>query len=218
MLRRQKTVVLHVRARHKTSTTSPEEARAVCKFCCPHLNCGFQFLSKHGMQVHAARCEWKNEFEVDFIVSHRGPVVARQYKIRWKGYSSDYDTFEPRDNVHPELIRDYEISNGVYVHGWKHRCDVCDLPCSSARGVAIHKAKAHKKAKQQNFTGSLEDKHVTMCKLVKQQGIRPIIKCCGKPLDNVFRSKYLGTIFTADAQQVHERCQGKDCKSANQVW
>ena len=113
---------------------------------------------------------------MDSIVTHRGPVVARQYKIRWKGYISDYDTFESRDNIHPELIKDYEMSNGVYVHGWKHRYDVCDLPCSSARGVAIHKAKAHKKAKQQNFIGTLADKHVNLCKIVKQQADRPTIK------------------------------------------
>ena len=142
-----KTVVLHVRAQDETSPTSPDEAKAVCKFRCPHLNCGFMFLTKHGMQVHAGRCKWKDEFEVDCIVGHRGPIVARQYKIRWKGYSEEYDTFEPRSNIHPELIKDYEIDNNVYVHGWRYRCGVCDLPCSSARGVAIHKAKAYKDVK-----------------------------------------------------------------------
>ena len=200
----EKTVALHVRVQDETSPTSPDEAKAVCKFRCPHLNCGYQFLTKHGMLVHAGRCEWKNEFEVDSIVGHRGPIVVRKYKVRWKGYSADYDTFEPRDNIHPDLIKEYEVENNVYVHGWKFRCDVCDLPCSSARGIAIHKAKAHKKEKQQNFAGSLADKKVTLCKLVKQQESRPKINCCSKPLDNVFRSKYLGTIFTADAQQVHD--------------
>ena len=38
------------------------------------------------------KTEWKGEFEVERILSHRGPVVARQYKIRWKGYTQKYDT------------------------------------------------------------------------------------------------------------------------------
>ena len=46
------------------------------------------------------RCEWQNEYEVERIVDHRGPVVARKYKVRWKNYSSDFDTWEPRTNLH----------------------------------------------------------------------------------------------------------------------
>ena len=137
-------------------------------------------------------------------MGHRGPIVSRQYKIRWKGYDSNYDTYEPQGNIHPELIKDYELANDVYVHRWRFRCDVCDLPCSSARGVAIHKAKAHKEPKEQNFKGTLADEAVTLCKIVEQQAERPEIHCCGVPLDNVFREKYLGTIFTADANQIHD--------------
>ena len=106
--------------------TSSSEAKSICKYHCPHLNCGFQFLTQHGMK---GRCEWKDEFEVEAIVGHRGPTVARQYKIRWKGYGPEYDTFERKNNVHPELITDYEKAKGVYVYDWRFRCDVCDLPC-----------------------------------------------------------------------------------------
>ena len=82
----EKTVALHVRAQDQVSPTSSSQAKSICKYRCPHLNCGFQFLTQHGMKVHAGRCEWKDEFEVEAIVGHRGPTVARQYKIRWKGY------------------------------------------------------------------------------------------------------------------------------------
>ena len=73
------------------------------------------------------------------------------YTIRWKGYINELDTFEPRGNIHPDLIRDYEIEilKMTYVHGWRYRCDVCDLPCSSAtRGIAINKSRDHKKVDQ----------------------------------------------------------------------
>ena len=200
----EKTKALHVRTQDKTTPTSRAEAMAVCKFRCPHLNCGFQFVSKRGMKIHAGRCEWRNEYEVEAIVGHRGPTVVRQYLIRWKCYDSEYDTFEPRSNVHPDLIKEYELDKGVYIHDWRFRCDVCDLPCSSARGVAIHKARIHKPDKMQNFAGTLTDGAAMMCKIVDQQASRPVVHCRDTPLDNVFREKYMGTVFTADADQNHD--------------
>ena len=158
------------------------------------------------MLTHAGRCEWENEFEVESIIDHRGPIVARQYRIRWKDYSPKFDTWEPRGNIQPELIHDYEVAHGVYAQGWRHRCDVCDLPCSSARGVAIHKRRKHKQDKLQNFAGTLlaDEEAVKTNKLELQQELRPEVQCEGEVLKNVFRFKYLGTIFTADA-----RCQTK---------
>lgn len=85
------------------------------------------------------------------IVGHRGPLVMRKHKIRWKGYSSDFDTLEPISNIHPELIKDYETDNNIYDHNWSFRYDIYDLACSSKRGVTIHKVKTHKEEKTQNF-------------------------------------------------------------------
>ena len=60
--------------------------------------------------------------------------------------------------------------------------EVCDLPCSSFRGIAIHKARTHKNVKEQNFTGTLAAEVVQVCKLVKQQELRPEITCEGEQL------------------------------------
>ena len=84
-----KTKILHVRAQDPVTDTSTNEATAVSKFVCPHLNCGFRFFTKRGMQAHAGRCEWRNEFEIERILAHRGPVHARQYLVRWKNYDTD---------------------------------------------------------------------------------------------------------------------------------
>ena len=60
------------------------------------------------------------------------------------------------------------------------------------------------KKKEQNFTGILTAEAVKVCKLVKQQDDRPEVQCDGEVLKNVFRFKYLGTIFTADVNQKYD--------------
>ena len=204
-----KTKVLHVRAQDPVGETTDEEASSVSKFVCPHLNCGFRFFSKRGMLAHASRCEWKNEFEVERILSCRGPLCSRQFKIRWKGYLEEDDTWENRTNLHPEAIKDFETVNNLYDHNWLFQCPVCDLPCKSARGVKIHRTKAHGKNDKtvqntQNFKGRLADRAVVESKLVDQQSSRPNVLCEGEPLENVFRFPYLGAIFAADGLQGYD--------------
>ena len=81
---------------------------------------------------------------------------------------------------------------------------MCDLPCSSSRGVKIHKAQKHKPAPTQKFAGSLADKVVKCNKIKQQQSSRPHVSCNGIILENVYCFKYLGTLFTADADQMKD--------------
>ena len=46
-----KTKSLHVRRQEAVSKTSEEEARAKCKFKCPHPGCDHVFLTKRGMDI-----------------------------------------------------------------------------------------------------------------------------------------------------------------------
>ena len=139
----------------------------------------------------------------------QGPVCSRQYKIRWKDCLPEDDTWEPRSNVHPAAIKDFEIKNGLYEHNWPTRCPMCDLPCKSARGVKIHQSKSHGKNDKtietdQKFAGSLADKAVREKKLEEQQSQRPIIYCEGHALENVFKFLYLGAVFAADGLQKYD--------------
>ena len=120
------------------------------------------------MQVHADKCEFKDEFEVDKILACEGHICSRKYKIRWKGYTEEDDSWVARSNVHPECIRDFELANGLYVRDWPFRCDVCDLPCSSAHGVKIHRALMHKAERKQNFAGTLAEE-AAIKKIVEEQ-------------------------------------------------
>ena len=62
----------------------------------------------------------------------------------------------------------------------------------------------HKTTPLQSFTGSLADKVVRCDKIKQQQADRPDIFCEGVKLDNVYLMKYLGTIFTADGDQLKD--------------
>ena len=106
--------------------------------------------------------------------------------------------------MHPDKIKEYELAKGVYDANWPHRCDVCDLPCASARGVKIHRSRMHKNTPPQSFAGSLADKAVKCAKVKQQQSQRPSIFCRGDKLDNVYVAKYLGTLFTADGDQMKD--------------
>ena len=75
----------------------------------------FVFDTNHDMLIHASRCRYKDEYVVERIIDidSKGPVCAKKFKIRWLGYGPEADTWEPRSNVHPELIRDFEIECNI---------------------------------------------------------------------------------------------------------
>ena len=196
-----KTKVLHVRDQDPITATTTEEAISQCKHECPNIGCSSVFASKKGLNIHKSKCEWTNEYEVEKIVGHKGPITSRKYKISWKGYNEKWDTWEPRSAIHPQLILDYEKLTGIYDDNWPHRCDTCGLPCKSDRGVKIHKAKMHKPQKAQSFKGRQADRAVQLQKLRRQQKDRPSVLCENEPLENVFSFKYLGSMFNALADQ-----------------
>ena len=199
-----KTKVLHVRRQDSVSSTTSDEAKKVCKHICPHLNCGHRFLTKRGAMIHAGRCKWANEFVVERILDCEGVPTNRKYLIKWEGYSNDHNTWEPRRNIHPAAIIEFEKANGFFDQQWQHRCPICEMPMKSAHGIKIHCAKVHKTEKEQDFKGRLVDRAVQQDKLVKQQAHRPHVYCEGKQLDNVFKFGYLGTLFAADGDQRHD--------------
>jgi hypothetical protein len=53
--------------------------------------------------------EEENEFEVETIVSHKGPPNSRQYLVKWLGYDDAENTWEPESNLVncKEMLRQY---------------------------------------------------------------------------------------------------------------
>jgi len=62
----------------------------------------------------------ETEYEVEQILDHRVYRNQKQFLIRWKGYTSAHDTWEPIENGKDEeqLVRDYERSRGGVIE-WK---------------------------------------------------------------------------------------------------
>ena len=48
----------------------------------------------------------------------RGATGAptRRFKVRWKGYGAEDDTWEPFSNLPPHMIKEFLLANGEYEH------------------------------------------------------------------------------------------------------
>jgi len=60
--------------------------------------------------VAAANAWLEGEFEVDHIVGKRKIKSREQYKVRWQGYSAEYDEWLPAKSIEPSLIVDFETA------------------------------------------------------------------------------------------------------------
>ena len=49
----------------------------------------------------AERALLEEAYDIDKLLSYRGPPGAREYLVSWKGYSAVGDTWEPERNVYP---------------------------------------------------------------------------------------------------------------------
>ena len=168
-----KTKTMHVRAQLPVSKTTATQAKAACKHKCPFPNGNFSFMTWRGLQCHKGKCKWRDEHPIDKILDFEGPPTARRYKIRWDCFPPE-ESWVPRGNLHHEVIKEFEVANGIYDHTQAFRCEICDLPCKNKTGVKIHAAKAHGKVTKhndgelvQNFDDTLADKTVKSKKLSK---------------------------------------------------
>jgi hypothetical protein len=109
------------------------------------------------------------------------------------------------------------LANNIYNYNWEGaRCDACDKPCKSERGVKIHKSKTcyynthnqhryfNREGQQQCFTGTKAESAAKITKMTAEQSNKPIVNCDGNALHNIFKFKYLGSIFAADGEQSHD--------------
>ena len=54
------------------------------------------------------------------------------------------------------------------------------------------------------FDNRLADETVRVMKMEEQQKLCPVVRCENEELENVFKEKYLGTVFAAEAEQHYD--------------
>ena len=59
-------------------------------------------------EVHPTSSMVDEVYEVDKLLKARGRGKARQFLVKWVGYDAKESTWEPRKNVHPDLVTDFE--------------------------------------------------------------------------------------------------------------
>ena len=89
-----------------------EEVTAVCKFFCRYADCDHCFTTKRGLLVHEGRCEWKDECDFEKILSHKDSITTRKYLVKWK--DCDERTWESHNNIHHEVVKEYEQAADIY--------------------------------------------------------------------------------------------------------
>ena len=98
-------------------------------------------------------------------------------------------------NLHPEVIKDFEIKKTSMTTIGSTVDRTATSPAEvHAAGVKIHRTKIHDKTDKtvqhdQNFTGRQTDRSVVESNIEIQQSTKPFVLCEGDPL-NVFKFPY----------------------------
>ena len=176
-----KTEVMHVREQGRVTRATSQEAKAVCTVVCPNIGCNKVFFNAHGAKCHAGRCKWRNTYNIDRILAVSGATGSphRRFKIRWAGYGPEHDTWQKREDIHPEAITSFLKANNLYDYEWQgDRCPHCDKPCASTHGVKIHLRHCRfAPEKSQRFVGTKAEQKVLENKLEAQQKERAWVRC-----------------------------------------
>ena len=77
-----------------------------------------EIKKKNIAAVHTWYCDIKGheEYEVEQILGERtfGRWKKKQFLVKWKGYSTTHNSWEPEENVTaPELVKDYRASRSA---------------------------------------------------------------------------------------------------------
>ena len=210
----KKTKSLHIAKQEKVQPSTTEEiekTESTYEFACSF--CPRRFKTKRGRNIHRARCDCQHgladkEDEVEGIIAAFGTPAHRWYRVQWVG-SAGKDTWEPERSLQQQgcgdSIRDFWLrsdqnpSEDFIPDPTSWRCYKCGKGYKSESTLAAHITRKHPRRQS---IGSTADRDTRHQKRKDAQAARPTILCEGKPLENVWAFKYLGSWFSADGNHL----------------
>ena len=71
------------------------------------LSVSNQIITIETNPMQASQTEKEGSYEVEEIIKHKTCQGKNSYLIKWVGYASKHNTWEPEDNLNEELVEDY---------------------------------------------------------------------------------------------------------------
>ena len=213
-----KTVSQHVHRRKPIAVTESEVAKAEAKYKHKCDFCLRKFKTDRAMQIHRANCihnyaTTDEVFVLEKIVGVFGFKDARWYLVKWKGYDDpewEREHLLQREKCH-DAIRSFWATSGLQPTqnyypdaDGKNRCTVCCKTYARPQDLKTHRKKSgHYDDKQHRRTKTAVLDAIT-AKRIEQQQRLPKVKWGDKEAQNQWRSKYLGSMFEAGGDQIHD--------------
>ena len=213
-----KTVSQHVHRRKPITVTEAEVSRAESKYKHQCDFCLRKFKTNRAMLIHRASCVHNyattdEVFVIEKIVGVFGHKDARWYLVKWQGYNEpewEREHLLQRDKCH-DAIRSFWATSGLLptknfypdAEG-KNRCTICCKTYARPQDLKTHRKKSgHYDHKQYIKTKTAMIDAIT-AKREEQQKLLPKVKWGDREAENQWRSKYLGSIFEAGGNQMHD--------------
>lgn len=181
-----------------------------CEFC------GRKFKTSRGLKIHKASCDkWhgltEEEYEIEAINAVFGTTEDRWYRVEWTDHPGK-DSWEPERSL---IRQGCEASIKIFWDNSEHnpstdfiadpddtwRCYTCGKGFRSEKGLKCHITRTHT---ARVFHGTTADKDTRAKMHAKAQAEKIHVYCEGNIIENIWRFKYLGSLFRADGSQMDD--------------
>ena len=184
------------------------EYKYECEFC------GRRCKTARGLKIHQAACDKQHGLTDEVYTIKRvnaafGTPADRWFRVEWLGYEGE-DSWEPERSLIrqgcEQSIKEFWNSTNMNPSEkfiadpddiW--RCWTCAKGYRTSSALKAHITRSHSR---RQYYGSTADKDTRTKQHAEAQEMKCHVICDGEPIENVWTSKYLGSRFRADGDQL----------------